>query len=76
MSDRAKPFVDGIFSLFGGLYGGALKGLSEQAPDEARRMLSLLIKEARKRSGLTPEKSLRLIVYLRDVLTHIIDNEK
>lgn len=75
-SERAKAFTTGIFRLFGGVYEGAIKGLEQQAPEEIRKALALLISEARKRSGLTPEKSLRLIKYLRDVLTHIIDNEK
>lgn len=76
MSDKAKAFTSTIFGLFGGMYEGAIKGLAKQAPEDIKKLLAVLIEEARKKSGLPKERSLQLIKYLRDVLTHIIDNEK
>lgn len=74
--ERAGVLTDVIFRLFGGLYEGVMKGLAKSAPNEIRAAFVILIEEARKRSGLPKEKTLMLIKTLRDVLDHIIANEK
>lgn len=76
MSDQTKAFTNTIFGLFGGMYEGAIQRLAKQAPEDIKKILAALIEGARIKSGLSKERSLQLLKYLRDVLTHIIDNEK
>jgi hypothetical protein len=76
VSDKGKVLTDVIFKMFDSLYRATMQGLAKSAPHEVQAAFVTLIQEARKRSGLPPEKTLSLLKYLRRVLDEIIEREQ
>ena len=72
---RTSGFVNMLFGMVGETYRKGLQNLDREMPDHIVKVMGLVIIEARKRSGLTPERSLRLLKYLREALDNVIKSE-
>lgn len=72
---RGAGFVNMLFGMVGETYRKGLQNLDREMPDHIVKVMGLVIIEARKRSGLQPERSLRLLKYLREALDNVIKSE-